>query len=41
MVTLKMSPYTNVILTFDFDFRLVTLFMRDMGEGALHREEIK
>jgi hypothetical protein len=35
MVTLKISPYTNVTLTSGW----VTLFMGDMGEGALHREE--
>jgi hypothetical protein len=37
MVTLTISPYTNVTLTFDW----ITLFMMDMGEGALHREEKK
>jgi hypothetical protein len=39
MVTLKMSPYTNVTSTFDLGW--ITLFMRDVGEGALHREERK
>jgi hypothetical protein len=41
MLTLKMSPYANVILIFDFDFGLDHLFMGDMDEGALHREERK
>jgi hypothetical protein len=39
IVTLKMLPYTNITLTFDFDW--ITLFMGHMGEGALHREERK
>jgi hypothetical protein len=48
MVTLKISPCTNVTLTFHFDFWLwlltltsgwITLFMGDVGEGALHRED--
>jgi hypothetical protein len=38
MVTLKISPCTNVTLTFDFD---CGLDMGDIGEGALHREERK
>jgi hypothetical protein len=37
MVTLKISPYTNVTLTFGW----ITLFMVDMGEGLLHREDRK
>jgi hypothetical protein len=37
MVTLKISPYTNIILTFDW----ITLFIGDMGEGSLQREERK
>jgi hypothetical protein len=37
MVTLTISPYNNVTLTLDW----ITLFMGDMGEGALHEEEIK
>jgi hypothetical protein len=37
VVTLKISPYTNVTLTLGW----ITLFMGDMGEEALHREEIK
>jgi hypothetical protein len=37
VVTLTISPYTNVTLTFDW----ITLFMGDMGQGALHREERK
>jgi hypothetical protein len=37
MVTLKISPYTNVSLTSGW----ITLFMGDMGEGALLREERK
>jgi hypothetical protein len=37
MVTLNISPYTNVTLTSGW----ITLFMEDMGEGALHREERK
>jgi hypothetical protein len=35
MVTLKISPCTNVTLTLGW----ITLFMRDMCEGALHRED--
>jgi hypothetical protein len=35
MVTLKISPCTNVTLTLG----LVTLFMGDMDKGALHRED--
>jgi hypothetical protein len=35
MVTLKISPYNNVTLTSGW----TTLFMGDMGEGALNREE--
>jgi hypothetical protein len=35
MVTLKISPYTNRTLTLSW----TTLFMGDMGEGALHEEE--
>jgi hypothetical protein len=38
-LTLKVSPYTNVTLT--FDFLLDHLFMGDMGEGFLHEEERK
>jgi hypothetical protein len=34
MVTLRISPYTNVTLTSGW----ITLFIGDMGEGALHRE---
>jgi hypothetical protein len=41
MVALEISPCTNVTLTFDVDFELDHLFMGDMGEGVLHREEIK
>jgi hypothetical protein len=37
MVTIKISPYTNVTLTLG----CITLFMGDMGEGALHGEERK
>jgi hypothetical protein len=37
MVTLKILPYTNVTLTLGW----TTLFMGDMGEGALHEEERK
>jgi hypothetical protein len=37
MVTLTISPYTNVTLTLGW----ITLFMGDMGEGALHRDERK
>jgi hypothetical protein len=33
MVTLQISPYTNVTLG------SITLFMGDMGEGSLHRED--
>jgi hypothetical protein len=35
MVTLKISPCTNVTLTLGW----ISLFMGDMGEGALHRED--
>jgi hypothetical protein len=34
-VTLKISPYTNVTLGW------ITLFIGDMGEGALHEEKRK
>jgi hypothetical protein len=37
METLKISPYITVTLTFGW----ITLFMGDMGEGALHEEERK
>jgi hypothetical protein len=37
MVILKISPDTNVTLTFGW----ATLFMRDMGDGALHEKERK
>jgi hypothetical protein len=37
MVTLKILPYTNVTLTSGW----TTLFMGDMGEGALHQDERK
>jgi hypothetical protein len=37
MVTLDISPYTNVTLTLVWTI----LFMGDMGEGALHEEERK
>jgi hypothetical protein len=39
MVTLNISPCTNVTLTFHFDFGLDRPVHGDMGEGALHREE--
>jgi hypothetical protein len=39
MVTLKISFYTNVTLSFDFDFGLD--HPGDMGEGALHGDETK
>jgi hypothetical protein len=35
MVTLKISSYANVTLTFDFTSGWITLFMGNMGEGAL------
>jgi hypothetical protein len=38
-LTLKISPCTNMTLTSDFDIGLITLFMGDMDEGALHRED--
>jgi hypothetical protein len=38
-VTLKISPYTDVTLTFDFDFGLDHPVHGDMDVGALHREE--
>jgi hypothetical protein len=38
MVTLQISPCTNVALTFDLYSWWITLFMGDMGEGDLHRE---
>jgi hypothetical protein len=37
LITLKISLYTNVTLTLGW----ITLFMGDMGEGALCREERK
>jgi hypothetical protein len=37
MVTLNISPYTNVTFTLGW----ITLFMGDMGEGALRREQRK
>jgi hypothetical protein len=37
MVTLKISLCTNVTLTLTLGW--ITLFMGDMGEGALHRED--
>jgi hypothetical protein len=37
MVTLGISPYTNVTLTFGW----ITLFMEDRGDGALHEKERK
>jgi hypothetical protein len=37
IVTLKILPHTNVTLTLGW----ITLFMGDMGEGALNREERK
>jgi hypothetical protein len=39
MVTLNILPYTYVTLTLTLGW--ITLFMEDMGEGALHREERK
>jgi hypothetical protein len=41
MVRLKISTYSNVTLTFDFDFGLDHFVHGDMGEGALHRKERK
>jgi hypothetical protein len=35
MVTIKISPCTNVTLTLGW----ITLFMGDMGEGDLHRDD--
>jgi hypothetical protein len=35
MVTLKVSPCTNVTLTFGW----ITLFMGDMADRALHQED--
>jgi hypothetical protein len=37
MATLKILPCTNVALTLTLGW--ITLFMGDMGEGALHRED--
>jgi hypothetical protein len=37
MITFNISPYTNVTLTLGW----ITLFMGDMGEGVIHREERK
>jgi hypothetical protein len=37
MVTLTISPCTNVTLI--FDLRWITLFMGNMGERAVHRED--
>jgi hypothetical protein len=41
MVTLKILSFTNITWTFDFDLDWTILFMGDMGEEALHREERK
>jgi hypothetical protein len=41
LVTLKISPYTKVTLTFDFDFGLDHPVHGRYGEGALHREDRK
>jgi hypothetical protein len=38
-LTLKISLYTNVSLTLIWGW--ITLFMGDMGEGALHQEKGK
>jgi hypothetical protein len=35
VVTLQISPYANATLTSGW----ITMFMGDMGEGALHQEE--
>jgi hypothetical protein len=35
MVTLNISPCTNVTLTLGW----INLFMRDMSEGAIHRQD--
>jgi hypothetical protein len=37
MVTVKISPCTNVTLTLTLTLGLITLSMGDMGEGVLHR----
>jgi hypothetical protein len=37
IVTLKILPCTNMTLTLGW----ITLFLGDMGEGALHEEERK
>jgi hypothetical protein len=39
IITLKFSPCANVTLTSDFDNGWITLFVGDMGERALHRED--
>jgi hypothetical protein len=36
MVTLNISPYTNITLSLALTSGWITLFMGDMGEGALH-----
>jgi hypothetical protein len=36
-----MSPYTNVTWPFTLILDWITLFMGDMGEGALREEERK
>jgi hypothetical protein len=41
MVRLKISPYTNVTLNLTLSSGWITLFMVDMGEGTLRREERK
>jgi hypothetical protein len=41
VLTLKISPYNNVTLTFDYDFGLELPFNGEVGEGALHQEERK
>jgi hypothetical protein len=39
MVSLKISPYTTVTFTFEFDLGLDHPVHGDMGEGALRDEE--
>jgi hypothetical protein len=41
IVTLQISLYNNVTLTFDFDFGPDHPVHGGVGEGALHREERK
>jgi hypothetical protein len=41
IVTFKISPYSNVNLTFDLILDWITFFMEDKGEGILHKDDRK